>query len=168
MELVRKITAATLAQGVALKAITEKTYLGRIIGFAKGYEDVTTQYGIAKKLIGEFMAELPNGEKYMSPVCYLPELVSGMVVSALDDENNHGVNFGFDISANPNAKSATGYDWGCQPLMEVKVSAGVLEFAKNLPALPNAGIPASENNELPTAKTEPEPEAKQRAHKPKK
>lgn len=134
MELVRKVSTATLAKGVDFSKLKEKEemYLGRIVGFAKTYETVPTQFGEASKFIGEFMAERVDGTKFMSGACYLPTLVSELISKALDSDDANGVRFGFDVSASYNEKSKTNYEWKVMPLMEVTPSQGMLEFSKGL------------------------------------
>ena len=136
MELMRKITPAFLAAGWNLKNIESEIYLGRIYGMATSLEIVTTQYGEAEKFIGEFVGTRADGETGMAAVCYLPSTVSHMLADALKDGT--GVKFGFDISAMPSEKSATGYEWKIKPLMEVKPTESLLSFATSFPALPGA------------------------------
>jgi hypothetical protein len=136
MEVVRKISAATLSAGHKLKGIEAEKYLGRLYGFAKSVEVITTAYGNADKFNGEFIAERSPNEHgeiiiVMGPTCYLPSVVSGILAAAIVGPNSQGVKFGFDVYAVPDSKSATGYIWKLQPLMEIKPSAGLLEFAKD-------------------------------------
>jgi hypothetical protein len=154
MEIVRKITAATLSANVKLKGITESKYLGRIYGVAKDYESVTTQYGEAQKFKGEFIATKADGEICMSAVCYLPGTVSNLLASALKNDNVDGVKFGFDITAEPNEKSATGYSWKIQPLMEVKPTESLLAFADSFPAIPSDKV-LDEVQPVPVPQVEP-------------
>lgn len=147
MELSRKITAATLSKGHNLRNLETEVYLGRIVGFAKTHDVVTTQYGEADRIIGEFVATRADGEMNMASTCYLPSVVSKLVVNALQEKDNQGVKFGFDISAAPNPKSATGYEWKIKPLMEVKASAGMLEFAASFPPVPGLASPVENAKE---------------------
>lgn len=139
MEMVRKISTAFLSSGVKLKGLQEERYLGRIYGFAREAERIPTPYGENDKFTGEFVAERAQngntpGESGMGSVCFLPSTVSGMLAAALAEEGNMGVKFGFDVYAIPSEKSGTGYEWKIKPLMEVKPSAGLLEFAKDFGA----------------------------------
>lgn len=142
MEIIRKISTATLAAGHKLKGIEVEVYLGRIYGVAKSVEKIPTQYGLSDKFNGEFVASRVATEKEpasecMGPSCYLPSVVSSLIAEALAKEGSKGAEFGFDVYATPNEKSATGYEWKVIPLMEVKPSESMLAFAKTFkgPAL---------------------------------
>lgn len=142
MEVSRKITAATLSAGHNLRKLEKLTFLGRIAGFAKSHDVVTTQYGEADRLIGEFVSTRSDGKQALASACFLPASVGSQVVAALKKKDAQGVKFGFDIYAAPNAKSATGYEWKIKPLMEVKASAGMLEFTQEFPEIEAVATPA--------------------------
>ena len=145
MELSRKITAATLSKGYNLRKLEKATFLGRIAGFAKSHDVVTTQYGEADRLIGEFVSTRADGEQTLSGTCFLPASVSTIIVGALKKKDSQGVKFGYDVTAAPNKKSATGFEWQIKPLMEVKQSNGMLEFTSEFPAI-EVAAPAQQTN----------------------
>ena len=165
MEVIRKVSASTLSAGHKLKGLEQEVYLGRIFGLAQSVEVITTQYGPQNKFEGEFVAQRVDTEKekasaLMGPTCYLPSVVSGIIADALADPKNKGVQFGFDIYASPNAKSATGYEWKIVPLMEVKPSPGLLEFANSFTAPRLAAVKEKEEQ-----KEEQKEEEKKLEHK---
>ena len=169
MEVIRKISAATLSAGHKLKGIEEERYLGRIYGFARSTEIITTQYGPQNRFDGEFVASRVATEKEpagecMGPTCYLPSVVSGIIADALSSPDSKGVKFGFDVFASPNEKSATGYEWKIIPLMEVKPSAGLLEFAKEFSA-PRLPTPKAEKEKDEGKDKEEKKEEKKEEHK---
>ena len=163
MEIIRKISTATLSAGHKLKGLDEEVYLGRIYGFAKAVEKIPTQYGLSDKFVGEFVASRVATDKEpatecMGPSCYLPSVVSNLIAEALAVPGNQGVQFGFDIYATPNEASGTGYEWKVIPLMEVKPSQGVLEFAKSF-KVPRLASPKVEHDEKADEKSAAEPKA---------
>jgi hypothetical protein len=135
MEMLRKITISTCgfdktAINLAIEANGKQaTELLKIAGITTGAKPGQTDKGEYLKLIGEFRAvNLVTGELFSSSACILPNFVTEPLAVAL--ESSPEVEFGLLITAKPNAKSVTGYEFGVVPLVEAKASdklAGLLE-----------------------------------------
>lgn len=135
MELLRKITISTCGfDKTAINAAIAQnggveTDLLKIAGVTTKATPGQTDKGEFVKLMGEFRAiNLVSGELFNSAACILPNFVSDAIAAALEQSNE--VEFALMISAKPNPRSVTGYEFGVTPLVEAKASdklAGLLE-----------------------------------------
>lgn len=99
--------------------ITDKTqahFLYRVGGMAtstKVYKDPNNEGEVGEGLRGQFRAVDKDGVTIDSAVCYLPGYINEQVIAALEvaqsQDRSAGVQFGYDIYARYDLKSATSY-----------------------------------------------------------
>lgn len=159
MKLLKKLSVATAAATKEfLKSVKGETPILRVVGIARGVEDIQTQYGIAKKFKGEFRGtDLQTGEVSASPVLYLPNPIDLLLAEGVVSSEGKPVEFGFDIFVKPSDREGgAGYEYVSKTLMEAKPSdplAALLAHVASVqaPALaaPKAEDPALADAEAP-------------------
>ena len=109
--------------------------LYRVIGVVDGFKTGTSDFGDWVAFTGEFEAETPSGEVYISRKCFIPDPAQGMLETALAEHDT--IEIAFDISIKW-AKNAYGYEYVCIPVLPVKRSDALLslkdKIAGTLPA----------------------------------
>ena len=156
MNLVNKLGVKTIVGGKITKpaeADAPRT-VARIFGIAKGTVTGATDFGDFVGFKGDFKGiNLETGEEFRSAKCFLPDIATGILLSALENtgegeskdvkgtlkrkETSYkgSVEFGFDISVK-HADNAVGYEYMASPLMPVADSDPLALMQKNIPALP--------------------------------
>lgn len=116
------------------------TFLGmRALGIAKSMRHGTGTYGDWTAFLGEFVAYNADGEEFRAPQLILPEPANSMLAAAMEANPDMPIEVAFDIMVCYD-KGERGYQYRCQPLMEVQQSdplsalAESINKAKALPA----------------------------------
>lgn len=131
----KAVASSELVQGDALPVM-------RVVGKCDRSAVKETDYGASVTLKGNFMAtNLATGEIARSNTCYLPDAAADAVAGALLDAET--VEFGFDIFAEVDAGSATGYVYSVTPLIAPKEDDALSRLAASLPAIPQLAAPES-------------------------
>lgn len=113
--------------------------LYKIAGKAVRWETKDSQYGESVCLIGDFMAVNANtGEVMKSNRVYLPGIMTDSVLAHIGD--GKFVEFAFDVAIipDPNVKSATGYQYTFDTLIEVAEDSEMSKFEVALGIAPAA------------------------------
>jgi hypothetical protein len=125
-EILRKMTLKSLGlTETQLKAVVDASgghgvAVANIVGKITGSTPGQTALGEYVKLQGNFYGiNLDTGEAFESATCLLPNFISDTLVGALDQSDE--VEFGIQVGVKA-AKSATGYEYTCRPLVESKPS----------------------------------------------
>jgi hypothetical protein len=125
-EILRKMTLKSLGLTESqLKAVVDASgghgvAVANIVGKITGSQPGQTALGEYVKLQGNFYGiNLDTGEAFESATCLLPNFISDTLVGALDQSDE--VEFGIQVGVK-GAKSATGYEYTCRPLVESKPS----------------------------------------------
>lgn len=152
VRILKKISIAAvnkLPKG-GFKGITGEVFVMRILGVCRAVEVVTSPYGEAIKLKGEFRATGQDGAESVSGVCYLPDVLTDMIAGAVENAEGRPVEFAFDIFALPDETSTVGYVYDVRSLTQMEPTDAIKRLASNLPApaLP-APTPVPEQQVLP-------------------
>lgn len=108
----------------------------RVIGIANKLETGEGDNGAWVAFKGSFKCvNLMTGEECRGGKLFLPDVASDLIETALSDENNDSVEFGFDISIMKNEKSAVGYEYSATPLLEAKEADPLAALEQSIPAL---------------------------------
>lgn len=152
MKLLKKLSVATAAATKDfLKSVKGETPILRVVGIARGVEDIQTQYGIAKKFKGEFRGtDLQSGEVSASPVLYLPNPIDLLLAEGVAASEGKPVEFGFDIFVKPSDREGgAGYEYVSKTLLEAKPSdplAALLSHVGEAPKPAALAGPAGEGH----------------------
>lgn len=130
----RKITMKELCHGDVRK--TEAGFIGRITGVASDVIHGETTYGPWVKLVGQFIAQTPNGEKFVSGNCILPEPGNSLVAGQLMSSDITEVKFSFDVYKVNDDTITVGYRFETKAVIDVAQSDLLEGLVKSLPALP--------------------------------
>ena len=114
-----------------------------VFGTVHGTAIKTTQYGDSIALKGRFnaFADDKKGEIFNSPTCYLPDLATDLIVSALESNGGAEIEFAFVLTKEKSDKSTVGYIYTVQPIIEQRDPLAELQ-AKVMAALPAPEAPA--------------------------
>jgi len=107
----------------SLKADSAPVALARIFGIAKKYDVLTTTFGDSTRIIGDFEGiNLKTGEVYKSTKCFLPPVISEIMVNALDarEEGDSALEFALEIGAQYSEKGGHGYAYTVKPLVKTQ------------------------------------------------
>ena len=117
----------------------------RVMGNATAYKTGTSDNGDWTALRGQFKAIAlcgdDEGKEYVSSVCFLPDVAMDMVLAQLMQEGVNGVEFAYDIHIVADEDSATGYVYGCNPLLAPSEDDPLQRLAAQLPELPALSAP---------------------------
>lgn len=111
----------------------DKIVLYRIAGTVKLYDKVDSPFGESLRLIGDFIAvNAKTGEVFRSNRAFLPGIMTDGIVAHIS--GNANVEFSFEVSIIPdeNVKSATGYCYSFEPLLDVKENDQMKNMAKSI------------------------------------
>lgn len=126
------------------------TFLGmRALGIAKTMRHGTGTYGDWVAFVGEFVAYNADGEEFRAPQLILPEPANSMLASAMEANPDTPVEVAFDIMVTFD-KGERGYQYRCQPLMQVQQSdplSALAESINSTKALPQPQAELVENND---------------------
>lgn len=113
-----------------------------VFGTVHGTAIKTTQYGDSIGLKGRFnaFADDKSSEIFNSPTCYLPDLATDLIVSALESNGGSEIEFAFKISKEKSEKSPVGYVYNVSPIIEQRDPLAELQ-AKVMAALPALTAP---------------------------
>jgi hypothetical protein len=145
ISLEKKITTK-IVMGEKMKAPTSPTKLYSIIGICTGYKTGESNFGPWLGFSGMFEAtRFSDGQVFASPVAFIPEPASSMMMSAIDNhaKKNEGqtevsLKFAFIIGVKP-SNSAVGYEYTVEPVLEASQADALSELRKQmLPRLPAA------------------------------
>lgn len=123
VNVLRKMSMKTLEVQDAAKEVrtTKQTIkLARVYGVANGVKQVQTDMGLANALIGQFEGQnLSTGAIYRSTKLYLAGGADETIIAALaGNEDSKGVQFAFEIAAQPDEKSSIGYRYQIVSLLK--------------------------------------------------
>lgn len=112
-----------------------RLHIFRVVGEARRYEDVPTDYGLSYRFVGRFLAtNALTGEMFHSAKCFLPEVASDDIVLSLQDESIKSVEFAYDIfmvaENNP-----VGFTYQARPLKEPSHDDSLARLSQSLPPL---------------------------------
>lgn len=169
MKILKKLSVATAtASGKAfLNSVTEETPVLRVVGIARGVEDVPTQFGVARKFKGEFRGtDLQTGELSLSAALYLPspidDLLAQQIAQLATDQKNVSVEFAFDIHVirspkadDPNHVGAK-YEYRVKTLTEAKASDPLAALLNAVNSAAPVALAAPKAEPDPAPATEPE------------
>ena len=121
----------------------ERLYM-RVVGVARGSENITSQYGDSIKFLGDFRAiNIQTGEVFNAGNVFLPNIAESYVYNALEAvkhaEGFSGLELAFDIGVKP-ASTPMGYEYTVKPLIEPATKDDHL--SKLLDVLPPIGLPS--------------------------
>lgn len=145
VELLRKMAPRTVL-GAQPEKPEKATKLYTVFGVAEELKQGESTYGPWVALRGDFEAvRISDRKKFRSPICFLPEpymtLVAGAVEKAVHRAEKEGgdiaVEFAVIVGIKP-AKTQTGYEYTCEPLIEQKAS----DRLSNLRNVAIAALPA--------------------------
>lgn len=155
-KLVKKISSKVVVGDVKLMAAqmlvaNEKSRdLYTVIGVGRAVEGRETDYGIAEKFKGNFLAvNLLTGEEFRSGACFLPGPAGQMLSGAMAGEP---IEFGFKIGIELDASSATGYVYTTESLITPAENDPLTLLAKSIAA------PLAIENQQKTISKEATPE----------
>lgn len=146
----RKVAARTVLGDTPPKDLKEAVRLYTVYGVAESLKHGESTYGPWVALVGDFEAvRLSDREVFRGPVCFLPEPFMSIIVKAVQasltksekQEIQEAVQFACIIGAKP-AKTSTGYEYTCEPLIETK-SSDRLQQLRNLTAAQIPALPAA-------------------------
>lgn len=121
----------------------EHKIIAVIYGHAHKHDVVTTTFGDSVRFHGAFKAlNSSTGEYYSAGKCFLPDVVTELLVNAIDNmpESATSVEFALEIGVEYSEKGNTGYVYTVRPLVELKESEPLLALEQvvlaNMKALP--------------------------------
>lgn len=162
MKLLKKLSVATAAATKEfLKSVKGETPILRVVGIARGVEDIQTQYGIAKKFKGEFRGtDLQTGEVSASPVLYLPNPIDLLLAECVVSSEGKPVEFGFDVFVKPSDREGgAGYEYVSKTLMEAKPSDPLAALLAHVGDAPKPAALAAPKADTAPVADEPKEEA---------
>lgn len=130
-------------QNAPLLGDRDRVTVMTVVGLVNGYKEKTSEtMDTSYAFSGEFQAINAAGDKFIAPVCYLPEPAQGLIKSAVDAGNN-AIEIGFVVDAVRADDSLLGYDYALKPLIEPKASTALDHLAGRL----GLGAPVAEHAE---------------------
>lgn len=126
-----------------------KGELFTVYGVANSVKQGESNNGPWTALKGEFRAIGKDGKQYMSTTCFLPDVGLDPVVNALQANDGAQVKFAYKVIAINSPKSATGYEYGVEPIFQPKENDALGELANLIAGTLTAATPAKE---LPVGK----------------
>ena len=119
LNLVSKITVATLDAQPKAHSITVDTHVATIFGRCTDKKVGQTQYGDFVTFKGDFEGlNVQTGESYRAGSLIVPSILESLLDSAINTEENNSVDFAVEVWVKPSEKSKTGYIYGIKPLIE--------------------------------------------------
>jgi hypothetical protein len=120
--------------------------LYKIGGVVARFDEVPSPYGESCRLIGDFVAiNTMSGEVFRSNRAFLPAIMADTLVSAVSQADKGSVvQFGYQVSIIEDVKSATGYVYTFEPLLEANESNQMLKIAEVIGATAERMLPAPE------------------------
>lgn len=109
----------------------EATYIARIGGVAVEMFSGESAKGEWHGFKGQFVAQNAKGETYQSSVIFFPSALTHMLKKQFE-AGVCEVEIKADVFVGENDKSASGYGYICEPVMEAKQKARVEEIALSL------------------------------------
>jgi hypothetical protein len=114
-----KIKDALFGEG---KVNGSTAHLYSVVGIMAGIKTGQSDFGPWTKLIGEFVATLPDGTQFSSAQCFLPNFVTDQAVAAFQSGEGRAVDFGFDIGVLRIDDAAVGYEYTATPRVAIEQS----------------------------------------------
>ena len=131
-----------------MKDKSKETFLARIFGVIEGYQKGKGRHQRINRdtkeaedtywhrFGGDFRAMNADGEIFESATAFLPEYVSGSFITAIDNNDEAVIEFGFDIYARYNKDSITSYEFIAQPVKKGDEGARMKEMEAAMLSLP--------------------------------
>lgn len=137
----------------------EPIFIGRVMGVVRKADIQTNDYGDSWKFTGDFQGFDASGVRYVSGICYLPDVIADPLANGLGEVDGT-VEFGCDLFIRYDETSTTNYIYEVEMLTAVGKSDPLAALEASMPSLPQLAAP-----ELP--KTDAKAEEKAPESKPK-
>lgn len=112
---------------------TEPVYLAQMVGVATNIKTGTSNFGDWTALLGSFQATvMETGVTVRSGQMFLPDVALNLILPALKDANNKGVEFAFNIGVKADEASKTGYIYVAEPIFEASENDPLEMITKKL------------------------------------
>jgi len=137
--LVGKISVKSMLGGKPKAPETDKPeYLVQMVGIATSIKTGTSNFGDWTALLGSFQAtNMETGETVRSGMLFMPDVALNLIIPSLNNKDNKGVEFGFNIGVKKDAASSVGYIYVAEPIFDAAENDPLEMITKKLPKLDN-------------------------------